>query len=40
MPFVVVSRAVMDAETQKRFTKLWNTRPKIRLEDIASQLGY
>jgi hypothetical protein len=30
----------MDAETQKRFTKLWNTRPKIRLEDIATQLGY
>ena len=30
----------MDAETQKRFTKLWNTRPKIRLEDIAAELGY
>jgi len=30
----------MDRETQQKFARLWNTRPKIRLEDIASQLGY
>jgi hypothetical protein len=30
----------MDRETQKRFAKLWNARPKIRLEDIAAELGY
>jgi hypothetical protein len=30
----------MDRETQKRFATLWNARPKIRLEDIATELGY
>ncbi len=30
----------MDKPTQKRFAELWNKEPKVKLADIAAQLGY